>query len=243
MNQRSVPSGFGLIVIGNEILDGRREDRHDKTCRELLLARNIPPSYTLILPDDPDVLESQFKWAMARPEPFFCCGGIGSTPDDYTRLCAGRAAGVSLKLHPDGVAILKGRFGREATPARLEMVNIPLGASLVPNPVNRIPGFHIANGYFLPGFPEMAAPMMAWVLDNCYMPGEERASYAVVVRGCREADLVGTMEAFMAANPEVSFSSLPRFGELELGVSGPVAKAEAAYRDLLARVDELGLEH
>jgi len=242
MTEKAVAPGFGLVVIGNEILDGRRTDKHIPACRNLLMQRHLALTYVLIVPDEPVLLESQLRWAMARPEPFFCCGGIGSTPDDHTRQCAARAADQALELHPEGAQILTRRFGKEATPARMAMVHFPAGASLVPNPVNQVPGFHVGNGFFLPGFPEMAGPMMDWVLDHHFESGEERVSHAVVVKGCREADLVDLMKAFISDHPLISFSSLPKFRELELGVSGPVEAANAAFSDLQARLRAEGLD-
>jgi molybdopterin-biosynthesis enzyme MoeA-like protein len=232
-----------LFVIGNEILDGRRTDCHFAAAQRLLRERHHGLAYALYLPDDNEVIETQLRWAMARPEPFFSCGGIGSTPDDLTRGCAARAAGVGLELHPEGVEILKGRFGKEATPARLRMVEFPVGSVLIPNPVNQVPGFRIGRGHFVPGFPDMAASMMAWVLDNWYVPAPRKTSRAFTLPGAREADLVDLMEDFMAAHPAVSFSSLPRFTgtgtEVVLGLAGLPGEVERAARtltDMLARM-------
>jgi molybdopterin-biosynthesis enzyme MoeA-like protein len=241
MTAKSITPGFGLIIVGNEILDGRREDRHLAACRELLAQRSIALSYVLLMPDRSETLESQLRWAMGRREPFFCCGGIGATPDDRTRSCAATAAGVQLEPHAEGVAILKKRFGEKATPARLEMVRFPRGSTLVPNPINQVPGFHLGNGFFLPGFPEMARPMMAWVLDSFYEAGGTTTACSLFVHGCAEADLAEMMRDFVASNPSASFSSLPQMTKngsvLELGLSGPRAAVETARRDLMARLD------
>jgi molybdopterin-biosynthesis enzyme MoeA-like protein len=244
MERKQCPA-FGLIVIGNEVLDGRVRDRHVDTTRALLQERRLALAWTQILPDDPPVIDAQLAWAMARPEPFFCCGGIGATPDDHTRGCAARAARVPLEPHPEGVAILKERFGPDATPARLRMVEFPRGAGLIPNPVNRVPGFHIRNGYFLPGFPSMAQPMMQWVLDTAYAPGAERAAATLVLPGAREADMVDIMEAFIAAFPDLAFSSLPRFTdtgtEVRLGLAGPPPRVAAGLADLRRRLTAAGI--
>jgi len=228
---------FGLVIVGNEILDGRVRDRHVQNAREVLAARDLRLAYVLVLPDDPDVLTDHLRWAMARPEPFFCCGGIGSTPDDYTRQCAARAAGVPLAFHEEGVAILKERFGPDANPERLRMAEFPQGAALIPNPVNRVSGFRIGNGHFLPGFPNMARPMMAWVVENDYPRGSPRARAALVLPGAREADLVPLMDLFIAGHPALSFSSLPRYTpqggtEIELGIAGSPDNVQAGLRDL-----------
>jgi len=218
-------TGFGLIIVGNEILEARREDVHFKTFLKMLTAHNLKLLYTMILPDEPDILEQMISWAMKRQEPFFCCGGIGATPDDYTRQCAAKAVGVRLVLHPEGVEILKAKFGDRATPERLRMVEFPEGCELVPNPYNQIPGFAIKNGYFLPGFPEMAGPMGRWVVENIYESGDEKKRWTISLPGAKEADLVPMMESFVSKHPSVSFSSLPMFTTagttiLELSISG-----------------------
>lgn len=244
MAQKSTPPGFGLIVIGTEILDGRVKDSHFETIRRLLKARNHPLIYAMVVRDDPSLIRDKLTWAMARPEPFFCCGGIGATPDDYTRQCAAAAAGVPLDFHAEGLTILQERFGTEATPARLRMVEFPLGADLIPNPVNRIPGFTIANGHFLPGFPSMAEPMAAWVLDNLYAAGETKITRTLVLPGAREGDLVGLMEEFTTAHPELGFSSLPHFvpggTEVDLGLTGRPEEVEAGLKDLTCRLKSRG---
>ncbi|MBN1558118.1 MAG: competence/damage-inducible protein A [Lentisphaerae bacterium] len=240
-------SAFGLIVIGSEILDGRVKDKHVATTQALLRKRRLETAYVQILPDDPGTIETQLRWAMGRAEPFFCCGGIGGTPDDYTRGCAARAAGVPVEPHPEGVAMLRERYGADATPARLRMVEFPQGAALIPNPVNRVPGFRIRNGHFLPGFPSMAAPMTAWVLDTWFEHGPERTAAALVLPGAREADLTCLMELFIAAHPEVRFSSLPRLlkrgTEVRLGVAGAPECVARGVRDLKAALDAAGIAY
>jgi len=232
--------GFGLIIVGSEVLDGRVRDRHLDRARAALGRRNLPLRYVLILPDDPATLLGQLEWAMARGDPFFCCGGIGATPDDHTRRCAAAAAGVPLRAHPEATAILAARFGDRADPHRLRMAEFPAGSLIIPNPYNGVPGFTIAGGHFLPGFPEMAGPMMEWVLDNCYLPGPARAACSLVIPDGREADLAGLMEEFIAAFPGLVFSSLPRIvaggWDVVLGVSGPPEAVEEGigwWRDKL----------
>jgi molybdopterin-biosynthesis enzyme MoeA-like protein len=247
MTDKQVCAGFGLVIIGSEILDGRIRDRHFETAKAALGERHLAFRYAMVIPDDPVVIESQLLWAEARPDPFFCCGGIGSTPDDHTRQCAARVAGLPLELHPEGVAILKRRFKVKATPTRLRLVEFPRGVTLIPNPVNEVPGFRVGKGHYLPGFPEMAAPMMEWVLDTWYERGEERIARAVLLPGAKEADLVGVMEAFIGKHPGLSFSSLPRFTdsgtEVELGIAGLRNAAEKGLEDLVADLGAAGLAY
>jgi len=246
VSQKTVPIGFGLVIIGSEILDGRIQDRHFENTRRLLSERNHQLRYSMVLVDEPGLILEKLRWVMARPEPFFCCGGIGSTPDDYTRLCAAKAAGLALEFHEEGVEILKKRFGEMATPPRLKMVEFPRGASLIPNPVNQVPGFSIANGHFLPGFPSMAEPMTAWVLDTYYERGNDRFARTLVLQGAREADLVPIMEEFIEEHPAVTFSSLPKFveggTEVHLGLSGNLQDVENGIRDLIENLEAMGLQ-
>lgn len=238
----------GLMIIGNEILDGRRRDVHFETARIMLARHQLKLAYTLILPDQTDIITTQLKWAMQAKIPFFCCGGIGSTPDDITRQCAAAAAGLPLVPHPEGTAILEQKFGSSSTPARLRMAEFAKGAALIPNPVNNVAGFSIGEGYFMPGFPNMAESMMQWVLDTYYEKGDEQASITYIAHNVREADLCDLMDAFVLAHPEVSFSSLPiaapRAGfqyELHLGVSGPAVAAIPAARDLADALHAAGV--
>jgi len=241
-------NALGLIIIGNEILDGRRRDAHFENVRAMLIHHNLRLAYALTLPDEATIITSQLKWAMQAGIPFFCCGGIGSTPDDITRQCAAVAAGLPLVQHPEGTEILRQKFGDRSTPARLRMAEFAQGSSLIPNPVNNVAGFSIRGGYFVPGFPEMAKPMMQWVLDTYYEKGVEQASVTFIAQDVREADLCDLMDAFVLAHPEVSFSSLPiaspRAGfqyELHLGVSGPAAAVVPAAQHLANALRDAGV--
>ncbi|MBW1775579.1 MAG: competence/damage-inducible protein A [Deltaproteobacteria bacterium] len=246
MPKKPAPIGFGLIIIGSEILDGRIQDKHFENTQRLVRERNHTLRYSMILVDDPALILDKLKWAMKRPEPFFCCGGIGATPDDYTRQCAAKAVGVSLEFHKEGIEILENRPGFEMTPSRMKMVEFPKGSVLVPNPVNQIPGFSIANGYFIPGFPSMAEPMTAWIMDTYFEAGKATVSRTLILPGAKEADLVPIMEDFTRTHPKVSFSSLPRFvaggTEVHLGLSGLPDDFEEGLRDLVESLESQGLK-
>lgn len=243
----SIPA-IGLIIIGNEILDGRRQDAHFENARLLLRQHNLKLAYSLVLPDTAPAITSQLEWAMHKAGcPFFCCGGIGSTPDDITRQCAAAAAGLPLEPHPEGTEILRRKFGEDCTPARLRMAEFAQGALLIPNPVNNVAGFSILNGHFMPGFPNMAKPMMQWVLATYYERGSEQGSVTYVASGVREADLCDLMEQFVSKHPDISFSSLPiampQSGgyELHLGVSGPAAAVTPAAHGLAKALKNAGV--
>ncbi|MCB1802132.1 MAG: competence/damage-inducible protein A [Gammaproteobacteria bacterium] len=215
---------FGIIVVGDEILNGRRVDRHFAALGGMLRERGFQIAWLRILPDDPDYLVREFGRTMAEEIPVFCCGGIGATPDDHTRACAARAAGVALELHPGAVAEIEARFGDEAYPHRIRMAELPRGSQLIPNPYNRIPGFSIARHYFMPGFPDMAHPMAQWVLDTYYAQGgRAERQRAVRVLGVTESSLMDLMQDLVGRFPEAKLFSLPRLGpefQIELGFRG-----------------------
>lgn len=237
---------FGTIIIGDEILSGKRQDKHMAKAIATLGARGLQLAWCEYLGDEPDLITSTLKRTMASQDTVFCFGGIGATPDDHTRACAAAAAGVELRLHPDAENEIRARFGAEVTPRRLMMGEFPVGSEIIPNPHNRIPGFSLGRHHFLPGFPEMAWPMMAWVLDTRYgelhAPGQidERS---IIVRGCGESQLIDLMQLCLARHPDLKVFSLPRMTPerfVELGVRGNANEVQAAIGVLQQGVSDLG---
>ena len=160
---------FGAIIIGDEILSGKRQDKHFAKIAELLGARGLRLSWVEYLGDDRERLAATFRRTMAAGDVVFSCGGIGNTPDDHTRQAVAAALGVGLELHPAGYEELKARFaGEEIDDRRKLLVTFPAGVRIVPNPFNRIPGFMANEHYFVPGFPQMAHPMIEWAFDTFY---------------------------------------------------------------------------
>lgn len=262
---------FGLIIIGDEILSGKRVDKHLPKAIELLAARGLQLSYADYVGDDPArivaTLARAFAAARESGDVVFSTGGIGATPDDHTRQCAAQAQGLALALHPEAKALIEERMQdvakeqgttfepeRHDNVHRLNMGVFPVGAAIIPNPYNKIPGFSCQAGqgavHFLPGFPVMAWPMMAWVLDELYAPLHRTAAYlekSVIVPGAVEAALTPLMVAVESAHNGVKVFSLPsvdhpQFGRhIELGVKGAPEAVFFAYQDLLAGLHGLGL--
>lgn len=238
---------FALLIIGDEILSGKRQDKHFAKAIEILKQRGLFLSWSQYLPDEPDTITEVLRRTLASDEVVFSFGGIGATPDDHTRQCAARAAGVELALHPDAKREIEGRFGAEAYPKRIEMGVFPVGSRIIPNPYNRVPGFSFGRHHFFPGFPEMAWPMMEWVLDNEYRAfhrADPPVDVAIVVKDAGESQLIDLMNACIARFPGLKLFSLPSFTpagrRLELGVKGEERLAREALAFLEQGVSELG---
>ena len=238
---------FGALIIGDEILSGKRQDKHFPKVIGILKARGLALGWSMVLPDEPEVITAVLSSTLARDDIVFCFGGIGATPDDHTRQCAAKAAGVDLALHPDAKREIEARFGAEAYPKRIEMGVFPAGSRIVPNPYNRVPGFSYARHHFFPGFPEMAWPMMEWVLDNEYPHLHNQqppVDVAIVVKDAGESQLIELMNACIARYPGLKLFSLPSFTpagrRIELGVKGEAKLAAEALAFLRKGVGALG---
>jgi molybdopterin-biosynthesis enzyme MoeA-like protein len=244
---------FGAIIIGDEILSGKRQDKHFAKIAELLGARGLRLSWVEYLGDDRPHLAETFKRTMAAGDVVFSCGGIGNTPDDHTRQAVAAALNVDLQLHPEGFEELKVRFANEEISAeRKLLVTFPAGVEIIPNPFNRIPGFRVREHYFVPGFPQMAHPMIEWALDTFYQdlcqPVAARVEKAFLLTGpnAYESALLDLMERIVAAYPDLRLFSLPSLvgkerKHLELGVEGAPDRVEQAMAEIRSEIERRGI--
>jgi molybdopterin-biosynthesis enzyme MoeA-like protein len=259
---------FGVIIIGDEILSGRRVDKHLPKVIELLKARGLSLGWAEYVGDDPERITATLRRTFASGDTVFSTGGIGATPDDHTRQCAAAALAVPLELHPEAAILIRERI-REMHPAdaaqpvdyesaenlhRLNMGTYPRGASIIPNGYNKIPGFSIRNHHFVPGFPVMAWPMIEWVLDTKYAHlhhATPHAEKSLLVFELPESTLTPLMEKIEHDFPGVRVFSLPSVGDAErggiyarrhidLGVKGEPEAVAAAFVKLREGVHLLG---
>ena len=260
---------FGLIVIGDEILSGKRADKHFAKVVELLAARGLALAYAEYVGDDADRITAALARAFDSGDTVFCTGGIGATPDDQTRQSAARALGVAVQLHPEAKLLIEERMqdvAREQNEPyepersdnlhRLNMGVFPVGAQIIPNSFNKIPGFSCSGAgggrvHFVPGFPVMAWPMLEWVLDQQYTQlfhGAPQIEHSVVVLGAMEAALTPLMERIERDHAGVRVFSLPTVDHpvhgrhIELGVKGPAVAVPAAWDDLRAGLHQAGAQ-
>jgi molybdopterin-biosynthesis enzyme MoeA-like protein len=231
----------GILVIGDELLVGSRTDRHLGHVIDTLRPRAMQLAWCRYLGDDRVRLSEELRQTQQGDIPVFCFGGIGATPDDQTRQAAADAFGCPLVRHPEAADLIEAQFGSDAYPNRIRMAHLPEDALLIPNPVNRIPGFTLYEHHFLPGFPEMAWPMLDWVLDRYYpADGEIMAERALHVFGVRESELLEMMESLAQRHADARLFSLPQLGDtlsIELGFRGRPAAVQRAFDDLVAQLE------
>jgi len=257
---------FGLIIVGDEILSGKRQDKHFSKVIELLNSRGLRLDWARYVPDDRERLVEALHDTFAGGDHVFSCGGIGSTPDDHTRQAAAEALGRNIELHPQAAAFIAERCRELATQGlgsedmstpenrqRLKMAEFPTGADIIPNPYNRIAGFALERHWFVPGFPVMAWPMIEWVLNTHYVRWFHReplAERSVIVFDTPESAIAPLMEEVERSFPGVKAFSLPSVGDgsdgriarrhIELGVKGVPAQIELAFAQLSSSLARLG---
>ena len=250
---------LGLYIIGDEILSGKRQDKHFSKVQQLLAARGMQLQWVQYLGDDPRVLQRALRASFDNDDVVLSCGGIGATPDDHTRAACAQALGVQLQLHPQAAELIRQRIasasmGDPDSPAnqqRLQMGVFPAGSEIIPNPYNQIPGFSIRQHYFVPGFPVMAWPMIEWVLDARLRQLQRPSGYlerGLVVQGIMESELTPLMQRIEAEHDQVKVYSLPSVDDpnwgrhIEIGVKGEPARVEPAFEALRQGVGELGAQ-
>lgn len=260
------PPAFGLIIIGDEILSGKRADKHLPKVVELLAGRGLSLAWARFIGDDRERITDALREAFASGDVVFSCGGIGATPDDHTRQCAAAALQVDLALHPEArdlieqrmrdVAAEKGEVHDPARPDNMHRLNMgvfPVGARIIPNPYNKIPGFSCdgpggGSVHFVPGFPVMAWPMIEALLDGAYRHLHRQDAWqerSVVVMGAMEATLTPLMETIEREHPVKVFSlpsvDHPDYGRhIELGVKGAPDAVTPAFASLLDGLERFG---
>ncbi len=255
---------IGLVIIGDEIMSGKRNDQHFSNVVQILKERGLSLSWARYLGDDPESIVSILKETFASSDIVFCCGGIGSTPDDHTRQCASIALGKPLELHPEAKRWIYERIADTAKNPdqinydspdnirRLKMGEYPQGSRIIPNPINKIPGFSYGTHYFVPGFPQMAKAMIVWALDTYHCGLFHQMEYeekSVVVYGAVEAKMTPLMEKIEACFPAVKVFSLPHMGDtrsanyVELGVKGFPEDLEEAFGMLVDGLHEVGAKY
>ena len=198
------------VIIGSEILNGRRRDKHVEFIKSALSERGYVPYCIEIITDDQALIKSSFKRVLDDDRGIlFSFGGIGSTPDDLTRAIAAEIfTGKGVVRHQDFEKDIIERFGESSFPNRIGMADLPESAGLLKNPVNNMSGFYLEDRYFFtPGFPEMAHPMVREAIER-FLPQNATQFRKSFFARCSEERFIALMKSSPA---DVECSSLPVF--------------------------------
>lgn len=238
---------IGAVLIGDELMTGKREDKHFAHLQHVLAAKGLELSWTLLVGDDADQLERALRFSMTSDDLVFCFGGIGATPDDRTRQTAAKVAELNLIRHPEAVALIEQQYGEAAYPKRILMAELPETSTIIPNVINNVPGFSLGDHHFMPGFPEMSWPMIDWLLDTKYKelndlaPAFERI---ISIQNARESDLIDQMHLLLEQFPSIKLSSLPKLGaqpHIEFSLRGEQAIVEDAMQSMIEFIESQSL--
>ena len=150
-----------LIIIGNEILSGRTQDKNLSYLATWLNEIGIQLSEVRVIRDEEDEIVDTLNLLRSKYDYVFTTGGIGPTHDDITSESVAKAFNVELEVHPGALNILREYYkDSELTEARMKMAKIPKGAILVENPVSKAPGFKIENVFVMAGIPKIMQGML-----------------------------------------------------------------------------------
>lgn len=224
---------FYSVIIGTELLNGRRKDAHFTFLNEQLLKRGWTHNASFVIEDDINLMKNIFNLIKSdNNSVMFCFGGIGSTPDDYTRKIAADVFSQSkMQFHKEAKKLIENQFKEEAYPHRINMSYLPLNAKLLKNVVNNVPGFYLDNRFFFtPGFPSMSQSMVIEALDKYYIKNDIKKYRSTLVASCGENELINIMEQIPSS---LELSSLPRIKgshrEVEISLSSQFQKQTNKY--------------
>jgi len=236
-----------ILIIGDEVLSGRTQDRNLNTIARFLAALGIDLMEARIIGDRKHQIVDSLNVLRAAHDYVFTTGGIGPTHDDITADAVATAFGVALPEHPDAVAILARRYGDDFNTARRRMARIPEGGTLIANPVTDAPGFHIGNVFVMAGVPKIMTAMLEDVVPRL-RTGAVVHARTIRVSGVGEGAIADLLTAAALAEREIGFGSYP-FGHGSVGERGTnlvvrgrdAAMVEGAMERLMAALAVAGI--
>jgi molybdenum cofactor synthesis domain-containing protein len=225
-----------VLIIGDEILSGRTQDTNLAAIARYLGPFGVDVAEARVVADIKPQVISALNALREAHDYVITTGGIGPTHDDITADCVAEAFGVTLYEHPDILALMTARWGAELNAARRRMARIPVGASLVKNPVQGPPGFQIGNVFVLAGVPQIMRGMLEDVGPRL-RTGAVVISRTVRVEGAGEGAIAAPLEALAKRHPALSLGSYPFFGPEGYGSNLVIRGRDAG--EVAATVDEL----
>ncbi len=214
-----------MIVIGNEILSGRTQDKNINYVACKLVETGISLVEVRVIPDVADVVVKTVQELKVQVDYVFTSGGIGPTHDDITAQCVADACGVDLVENKDARALLAAHYPEgELNDVRLRMAQIPVGGILIPNPVSAAPGFVIENVHVMAGVPRIMQAMMDHVAAS--LKGGDVVRSCSVACGLPESRVAEDLGRIQDVYPSVDIGSYPFFQNGHLGVNVVLRSAD-----------------
>jgi len=225
---------FYAVIIGTEILNNRRTDKHFEFVRDELAKYGHELFASFIIKDDEALISRTYRMILEDEKSIlFSFGGIGSTPDDLTREIASKVfTSSSVVTHKQFLSDIIEKFGEKAYPHRIHMADLPPKADLIFNPVNNMSGFSLQDRFFfVPGFPSMAHPMISKVIATHFSKKVTKYRKTLIAKTSEESFIT-----LMQKIPkEIELSSLPMFidgkANVELSLSSTDETAIIKYFD------------
>ncbi len=208
-----------LIIVGNEILSGRTQDTNTSWIAEQLNTMGIVLKQVRVVPDIEDEIIRAVSELRGEMDYIFTTGGIGPTHDDITSDAIAKAFGTTLELNQSAYQTLVKHYGSEkdVTPPRKKMAMIPVGASLINNPVSGAPGFQMGNVFVLAGVPRIMQAMFDDVKTRLSR-GKPVLSNTIAC-SLAESMVAEPLSALQDKYPGVNIGSYPHFRGGILGLS------------------------
>lgn len=223
-----------VLIIGNEILSGRTQDKNLAYLAKLLNEQGVQVTESRIIPDDTDVIVSTLNHCRQAFDYVITTGGIGPTHDDITTDCVAQAFGVDLHTDPEIEAMIRKRpaANEEQMAARMRMARLPEGSKLVRNEYGP-PGYKIDNVFVLAGIPNVMQSMAQSLIPM--LSGGEAVKSRSIEAHLTESEIASPLGAIQNAHPEVSIGSYPFFKD---GIYGTSLVVRSADEQLLEKVFE-----
>ncbi|MCW8895126.1 MAG: molybdopterin-binding protein [Sulfurimonas sp.] len=219
---------FYACIIATEILNGRRIDKHFEFLKNALAKYGHELTASFIIKDNEELIKNIYTLIKNdKKSVMFSFGGIGSTPDDLTRAIAAEVfTSKPLQRHKKFEQDIVDRFGDEAYPHRIYMSDLPVDSSLLFNPVNNMSGFSLKNRYFfVPGFPQMAHPMISAAIEEFFSEPDEKYRLTLLAQ-TSENTLVSVMKEIPS---DIELSSLPILGEDKVSVEISLCASDKSH--------------
>lgn len=230
-----------LVVIGDEILSGRTQDKNVAQVAAWLGVQGIRLKEVRVVPDDTAAIVAAVNALRAAHDYLFTTGGIGPTHDDITVDAVAAALGVEVVIHPEARAILEAYYAPRGglNEARLRMARVPAGAELIRNRMSGAPGIRVGNLFLMAGVPAITAGMLDALTGE--LEGGLPLLSETIGAWAQESEVADLLRETERAHQGVAIGSYPFFREGRVGANFVIRSTDAALIEACAEVLAVGL--